>query len=216
MEEEVQFSRRYGRNSRKSGRNSRKKSSGNRPVVSVIKILGNIIFACLTIVIAFLVFFLVQSRLSGQPPAVAGHQMYIVLSGSMSPAFDTGSLVLVKPVDPETITEGDIITFRGTGTSTTMLTHRVIGVNKEGDLSFYTRGDANQVDDPIPVAARNVIGRVSFAIPYAGYVMDFARTKKGLLTIVIIPGIFVIILELRNLFRYAVKEEARKKAEIQK
>ncbi len=210
MEEEVQFSRKRGRNSRKRGR---KKDRFGNSKISAIKILGNIIFACLTIIIAFLVFFLVQSRLSGQPPSIAGHQIYIVLSGSMSPAFDTGSVVLVKPVDPTTIEMGDIITFSGAAGGPTMLTHRVIRVNEEGGLSFYTRGDANAIDDPIPVPAREVIGKVSLAIPYAGYIMDFARTKRGLLSIVIIPGILVIILELRNLFRYAVEEEARKKAE---
>lgn len=72
---------------------------------------GNILFFCLLAMMVALVFSLVQSRIRGGPPQVAGHQMYIVLSGSMSPAFEAGSLAFVQPVSPRNIGEGDIITF---------------------------------------------------------------------------------------------------------
>ncbi len=39
-----------------------------------------------------------------------GYQMYTVLSGSMSPAIETGSIAVVKPVAPESIQVGDVIT----------------------------------------------------------------------------------------------------------
>ena len=41
-----------------------------------------------------------------------GFKMYIVNSDSMAATdFNTGSLILVKEVDPSTLGEGDIITF---------------------------------------------------------------------------------------------------------
>ena len=85
---------------------------------------GNILFALVMVIMVLLVFFLVQSRISGGPPAVAGHQMYIVLSGSMKPTFDTGSLIFVRPVDASSIKPGDVITFRSENTSG-LTTHRL-------------------------------------------------------------------------------------------
>ena len=52
-----------------------------------------------------------QAFIPGRAPGVFGRQFYIVMSGSMSPAFDTGSLIFVRPADPETIRPGDIITL---------------------------------------------------------------------------------------------------------
>jgi len=77
----------------------------------LIKIVGNAFFGVMVLMVVMMVFFVIQNKLSGGPPKVAGHHMYMVLSGSMAPAFDTGSLTFVKPVKPEQIKEGDIITF---------------------------------------------------------------------------------------------------------
>lgn len=182
-------------------------------VAKVFSFVGNVFFVCLLLTMVLLVFAMVQSRLSGEAPRVAGYEMYIVIGGSMSPTFEAGSLAFLRPVDPETIEVGDVITYRGHTGDSTLTTHRVVAVHREdGQLSFTTRGDANDVDDAVPVQAESVLGTVQFTIPYAGYLMNFAQTPKGLLALVIVPGVLVIIFELRNLLRYAAEAEAEKKA----
>lgn len=174
---------------------------------------GNILFALVMVIMVLLVFFLVQSRISGGPPAVAGHQMYIVLSGSMKPTFDTGSLIFVRPVDASSIKPGDVITFRSDNTSG-LTTHRVVEVLSSSDgLSFVTRGDANNTADPNPVSADKIVGRMVFSLPYAGYLMSFAQTRAGLITMVFIPAAAIIFFELRNLLQYASEVESQKTAE---
>ncbi|NLM46967.1 MAG: signal peptidase I [Firmicutes bacterium] len=176
-------------------------------------IVGNVLFAIIMVIMALLVYFLVQSRLSGGPPAVAGHQMYIVLSGSMKPTFDTGSLIFVRPVSADAIVPGDIITFRSENTNS-LTTHRVVDVLQNSDgISFVTRGDANNTDDPNPVSADKVVGRMVFCLPYIGYLMSFAQTKAGLIALVFIPAAVIIIFEMRNLLQYASEEEKKKAAE---
>lgn len=179
-------------------------------------IVGNLLFFCLLALMVVLVFSMVQSRLRGGPPQVAGHQMYIVLSGSMSPAFEAGSLAFVQPLAPRNIAVGEIITFRSAGGGDTLTTHRVVQVNSEGGLSFITRGDANDVNDQHPVPAADVVGKVKFALPYAGYVMSFGQSKLGILSLVMIPGILIIVFELRNLFRLSAEYEAEKAAQRKK
>ena len=60
-----------------------------------------------------------------------------VLSGSMEPTYHVGGLVFVQKVDPSDVEVGDSITF--TIGNDTVVTHRVIEVNKE-EQSFKTKG----------------------------------------------------------------------------
>ncbi len=178
---------------------------------------GNVAFACILLIMVVLVYSMVQSKLTGGgPPQVFGHQMYIVLGGSMSPAFEAGSLAFLKPENPQNIVEGDIITYRPPSGEGTLTTHRVMQVNREHGLSFTTRGDANDVDDQHPVMAANVVGKVQFTVPYAGYLMNFGQSKTGVISLVMIPGVLIIIFEMRNLFRYAAEWEAEKAARKKK
>lgn|GEM_PF-1734986 len=183
-----------------------KKSSMLRKTV---RFFGSAAFFTLLAMMMFLVFTMVQSRIIGAPPTIAGHQMYIVLGGSMSPTFEAGSLAFVKPLDPATIAAGDIITYNTGGESLT--THRVMEVHEaDGQRSFTTRGDANLINDTLPVLPENVVGKVVYALPYAGFLMSYGQTPTGVLTLIIIPGLIIIAFELRNLFQCAAEWEKEK------
>ncbi|HHX23401.1 MAG: signal peptidase I [Tepidanaerobacteraceae bacterium] len=165
------------------------------------RIMGNILFGLMLIVIALLVFSLVSMKMSGGPPKVAGHQMYIVLSGSMNPAFDTGSLVFVKPTSADMIKEGDIITYRGLGDGERLISHRAVAINNTEDgIHITTKGDANDATDPNPVTSDNLVGKVVLAIPYLGYLVNFTQTKQGLITLILIPAAILLIFESINLY----------------
>ncbi|MEW6275824.1 MAG: signal peptidase I [Bacillota bacterium] len=186
--------------------------SKRKPVRRVLDGAGNIVFACLLLVMVVLVFYAVKSKVEGGVPTVAGHKLYLVLSGSMSPTFDAGSIVAVKPVAPQEVRPGDIITFKDPDDPKTTVTHRVVKASGQGGaLSFITKGDANDTEDLKPLPAGNVIGKVSFAVPYAGYLANFAKSKKGLLVLMILPGLVIIAFELRSLFRYVAEAEQAEK-----
>ena len=178
----------------------------------ITTVLANTLFILALVFMAVLVFSLLQSRFTGGPPTIAGHRLYVVLSGSMSPAFEAGGLVVVRPAEAEEIVVGDIITYWEPGEGAKLTTHRVVEVEDENGLQFITKGDANEVVDQEPVPAENLVGKVVFAIPYAGYVADFAQSPQGLVTLVIIPGILIIVFEARNLLRYAAELERQKLA----
>ena len=165
-------------------------------------VIGNLFFGLLLLLIISMVFFLVQSKASGGPPKVFGRNMYIVLSGSMAPTFDTGSVIFVSPRSPEQIQAGDVITFTGVDGSQALTTHRVVDIDKTNpqEIQFITKGDANDVNDPSPVSADRLVGTLSLSIPYLGYLLTFAQTKKGMLILIIVPGVFLIITELQKLY----------------
>jgi signal peptidase I len=108
-------------------------------------------------------------------PRVAGWVPLTVMSGSMAPGIPAGSQVVVDPVRAEDVTElatGDVITFMPYPDDPTLLTHRIvgIGVNGDGERSFVTQGDANDVEDPDPVTVPQVRGVLKYHVPFVGHV----------------------------------------------
>jgi signal peptidase len=179
---------------------------------SIIKICLDILsYAILGVLCLFIVYMLVfmfKGMKSNEPPSVFNHQIYIVQSNSMSPTFKTGSLLIVNKTDKQFIKETDIITFRRSGDSVAT-THRVVDILKDDGLQFVTRGDANNVDDPMPVNAEDVSGVVVTAIPYLGYLIGFIRTKQGLLVCIVIPALVIILAQVLKLLKEEKKKERK-------
>ena len=88
-------------------------------------------------------------------PRLFSLKPYAVMSGSMEPAFPTGSIVYVQKADPLKIKVGDPITFYLEKTAT--VTHRVVRIDSKQRL-FYTKGDANNTEDISPVSFKNLVG----------------------------------------------------------
>ena len=136
------------------------------------------------IVIAIVFIFMVISILSNI--GLFGYKFYDVLTGSMSPTINPGSLIVVKEIDDNEIKEGDIITFKGNSTSN-LTTHRVVEViEKDKNIKFQTKGDANDVLDPMLIDGSLLIGKVVFDIPYMGQVMSFINQYRVVIVILII------------------------------
>ncbi len=194
----------------KRGR-SKKRKSGGSGLSKFLSVFGNVVFVLLLLLMATLSFFLIQSRVSGGVPQVAGYQMYIVLSGSMSPEFDTGSLAFVREVETDQLGIGDIITYRSQAGSDSLTTHRIVEVQRNDSTRFITRGDANTVNDPNPVLAENVVGEVRGSVPYIGYLLNFVQTRQGLILLIFVPGVLIILYELGKIMKYLTGGENGKK-----
>lgn len=134
------------------------------------------------------------------PPLAGADESYVVLSDSMSPAIKAGAVVFVSDVPTDQIEEGDVVTYeRG---DSQPVTHRVVDVVREdGERQFVTKGDANEDADSTPVSANAVVGTVSFHVPLIGYVVAFAGTDLGLVTLVVIPAALLVVLEVRDLLQ---------------
>ena len=161
-----------------------------------LKLLSNILFTVFMIVIVFLIFITAQSRLTGMEPSLFGNRLYVVDSGSMEPALKINSLIIVNEKSPDQINTGDILTYYGAD-SVTRVTHRVIEIGTNNDY-FITQGDANNVEDAMPVERESVIGIVTVTIPLVGYAFRFLSSTPGivfLLSLGIIGFIAPLILK---------------------
>jgi signal peptidase len=133
-------------------------------------------------------------------PIPGNVQIKIVKSGSMEPAIQTGAVVVLKPQASYAV--GDIITF-GEDTGTQIpTTHRIIEVRQEGSQTFYmTKGDANEDPDNVQIAKSEVEGRVLFSVPFAGYVLDFAKQPIGFTLMIGLPAAMIILDELARIWQ---------------
>lgn len=158
-----------------------------------LKTISNIGFIIFMVIMAFLIFITAQSKLTGAEPSILGYRLYIVDSGSMEPALPLNSLITVKERIAEQVEVGQILTFYGSD-KITRVTHRVAEIGPNGDY-FITKGDANNIEDAMPVTKENVIGTVSLTIPYLGYAFRFLSTSAGIIFIVGI-GILLFVVPL--------------------
>jgi signal peptidase len=165
----------------------------NRALVSAL-----VLVLVLSVVAPFAVF--------GVPQLVGADRSYVVLSGSMEPYMAAGDAIIVAAGPPASIREGDVITYqRGGGVPTT---HRVVErVTDEQGVAFRTMGDANEDPDPALVRPASVVGEVVLVIPYIGYVIQFANTPIGILSLVVVP---IGLLVISEAWRYAASRRRRK------
>lgn len=125
-------------------------------------------------------------------PRVAGGTPYVVETGSMRPGMPPGTLVVDRPVAPEQIAAGDVITYQIRSGDPTVVTHRVIkvGYDGAGEVRWQTRGDANQAADEHWVLPVQVQGRRWYFAPYLGYVTSLVTSaQRGLLTGLVVIGL---------------------------
>ena len=130
----------------------------------------------------------------------------MVTSGSMEPAIKTGSIVMVKPAPDYKI--GDIISFNLGKGERNLTTHRIVGEKEQG---FITQGDANNVADANPVKKEQILGKVVLTVPYAAYAANFARSKFGLILLILIPALLIIGGEARKIFQEVQKIQQKKR-----
>lgn len=126
-------------------------------------------------------------------PRLGGATPYAVLTGSMRPELPPGTLVVVRPVAPEEIAVGDVITYQLHSGAGTVVTHRVtgVGVKASGERIFRTKGDANSAVDQTPVRPVQIRGELWYAVPHLGFVNRYVNNdQRHLVTVALAAGLF--------------------------
>ena len=107
-------------------------------------------------------------------PRVTGSVPLTVLSGSMTPTFQPGDLIVVRPTPVEYLNIGDVVTFQPESGVATFITHRIVGITHDETgavLNIQTQGDANNAADA-PLQPAQIMGRVWYSVPMVGHVSN--------------------------------------------
>ena len=145
-------------------------------------------------------------------PNIGGTTPLIVLTDSMYPVIESGDLIICEGAEAEEIQVGDIIAFFDpAGNGTTIVTHRVIEVVEEnGQLAWRTKGDNNNTEDRLPVAADKLVAVYEGTrIPGFGNVALFMQSTPGLIICVVCPILLLVGYDMlrRHLYEKANKED---------
>lgn len=124
-----------------------------------------------------------------------------ILSGSMSPAANTGDVFLTKVVKAFTLRVGDIITVHNQVTGT-FYAHRIAEIRTANSvLIILTKGDANPTidQDPFVISPMGEVSKGLFVVPWVGRPMAYSASPQGrqaattLLVIANVLGIFFLL-----------------------
>ena len=165
------------------------------PVSAICSSLGTILLVVL--IVACIPFTL---------PKILNYQAYTVISGSMEPEIETGSLVYIGKVKPQDVQAEDVIAFYGGRDSNAIITHRVVE-NRVIMGEFITKGDANQTNDMNPVSYEELIGRVELTIPKFGVIAQLLSGMQGK----IVAGCVIALAVVLHMIAAAVERSKEKK-----
>jgi signal peptidase I len=131
-----------------------------------------------------------------------GYRGFTVLSGSMTPTFRAGDVIVAEKIAPLDARIGDIVSFRSPDDPKRLLTHRVIAMRAmQGEVAFVTRGDANTGVERWTIPDDGVLGHVKYKIPKIGYFANRAASRIGRILFLVVPALLLGILELRRIWR---------------
>ena len=124
-------------------------------------------------------------------PAISGGAALTVLTNSMAPKFPPGTLIIIKPTPIADIRVGDVLTYQLTSGDPAVISHRVVtrSVSLEGETTFITKGDNNDLADSKPIREVQVEGTLWYAIPYLGFVNNAVNGETRPLLTPIIAGL---------------------------
>lgn len=169
----------------------------------------NAIVIAVTVLLALMFF---TSFATQRGHSLFGFRSYIVVTGSMSPAFDAGSFILVREKLPNELDIGDVISYT-VSDGKTVLTHRIVEKNDvDGQLSFITKGDANNANDDRPVAPESVLGKVVLSVNYIGAFFLSLREPQN---IALCAGIIAVIFLAPELYRWLTREKKTEKKTVE-
>jgi signal peptidase len=190
----------HGVKDREQAQRARKLTGVRAVVVRVCNVLS---ISMLSFIVAVAAGLLVMQMLGFKPMAV--------LSGSMEPAYATGSVVFVNTnTSVDSIAVGDTITY-SLGESSTVVTHRVIAIDQDKSL-FTTKGDANETEDG-PVPFSSFVGRTAgFYIPWAGSILLMAGTTQGIAVALFAVAFIVVLLMIPIILTPEKSSKAVKKS----
>ena len=158
-----------------------------------MQIIGIVVIFILAVLIILTFVIFGMFRDSGTAPKLFGYRVYVVPNDRMEPRIPKGSAVFVEEgatPNPQSVIlcsisdELYVIGFVGTETA------------ENGEVSYIVKYDNATDDRTWGISESDIIGVAQTYDSFLGWVIRFASSKAGMMTIVIVPCLLVIIYEV--------------------
>lgn len=173
---------------------------------TIRKILKTILLAFLIMLLSInLIMLYHKNVMKEEIPRIGNISVFNIVSKSMEDTINVNDLIVIKQCKENELQKGDIITYKKE--DGTIVTHRIVGISKEGGQNLYTtKGDNNEIEDSEPIKHSQVYGKFLFKISNAGNIVEALQENNGLISIALIIIIFIILKNSKD-----KKKEHRKK-----
>lgn len=167
--------------------------SGKRSAAEKPKQRGILYYLGVGLSAGLLAFVILVGTLVIVVPAATGSTPLTVLTSSMEPTLPPGTLVIVKPAEPSDIRVGEVMTYQLESGKAVYVTHRVTekSTSSNGEVTFTTKGDNNDIEDPAAVQEVQILGEVWYSVPWIGYINNMIGGNRGWLVPTIAIGLFL-------------------------
>ena len=155
---------------------------------------------------ALFAFTTLATKDTNQVASLAGYTPLTVASDSMSPTFRAGDLIIIRKCDPQTLKEGDIVTFHTIINNEFALnTHRITEIQDLGGARNYvTKGDNNELADIHMIADGDIVGKYVCHLAGFGKVMSFLSSSLGFLLVIVLPLLIFFIYQVYHLITVSI------------
>lgn len=178
----------------------------------MMKIIKKIFYFLPFVFIALSMIMMVHLGISlknNEVPNIFNRAMLFVKTPSMEDTIMAGDLIFID-TDFDSLSEGDIISFRKSDQQEMIITHRIVAVN--GDL-ITTKGDNNFISDDWETNFSKdlVVGKYLGKSALLGSVYEvlFVNSINILFVLIIVVFLLIGVIEMKNI----VKLMSQKKAE---
>lgn len=192
------------------------------PVARVVQWVLTTVVIVLVLVAIFLAVFL-RHDANGQT-TFFGRPVYSVASGSMTPAFATGDLIVdstISTTAAEHLHKGQIITFQATQTvgssAGLVITHRIYAVVQGPvvaglqTVEYRTKGDANNAPDLALVSPSAILGVYQERVPFGGYILGTLHQPLTFVILIMIPVVYLVEEEVRRRWTALGEQETQRR-----
>jgi len=161
----------------------------------VAKILVNIFFGFCLLVLAGAATLTIMAKQSGGPVLVAGHQPFLVTTGSMEPTYRVDGFVVIRDGGFDSVVVDDVVAFSAAGLRDKTAVHRVIEIIDDGgERQFVTKGDNNKKPDGATVTRDNYVGMAVWNTNLTADFLQALSRPGGWLAVVVLPIAALILL----------------------
>jgi signal peptidase len=181
------------------------------------KVISNIINVILVLVLLLAAGVMVLTGInakSGKATTVLGYGFMAVQTGSMTPEYPVGSVIIIKETDPSKLSKNDVITFYSSHPQLNdmIVTHRIVDVIDDGDgtYSFTTKGDANTINDEYPAEGEKVIGKVLAKSSLMQKLVNLRQNPATFFVLILLPMCVIIAYEVFTIYKKSTAENDSK------
>jgi signal peptidase len=125
-----------------------------------------------------------------------GWKFQVIETGSMAPRYPAGSVAIIEPVDPADVRPGMTVVFEDPLVRGRLVAHRVVKRLPGSSPVWATKGDANAENDPAPVHAPAIQGRVRWAVPGLGRMVSALSGGWAVALLVGVPLAILLFSEI--------------------